>query len=232
MRGLEALEVAILLSISLAIIFAAVPYIIQNIFQLEAGLEAKNVIAFLTSLADSLESDFGMTGVQRMYQLPSAYFGTFYVRTPRLYVSISCASLSGTTSTTFVFREAVVGYNSSYAEFGNAMLRGLTGSLLAPIGEPVIAVNSTFPSAVRLYTRVVYVNGTSSLYLYTISASFIQQGTGGALAYVVGPLNSTSLTCGGTAAVTVSSRLGSATATFNNVQTVYLVWNNVTLVWK
>ncbi|MGC9170596.1 MAG: hypothetical protein ACP5HD_07620 [Thermoproteus sp.] len=228
MRGLEALEVAILLSVSLAIIFAAVPYIVQNIFQIEASLEAKNVMAFLTALADSLETDFGMTGVQRMYQLPNSYFGSFYVRTPRLYVTVRC----GNDNSTYVFREAVIGYNSTYVEFGSSMLRGLNGSLAVPIGEPVVAVNSTYPRTVRLYSRVVFVNGTNSLYLYTISASFAQQGTGGVLAYVVGPLNSTSISCGGSVNVVVQSRLGSKTVSFNNIKNVYIVWNNITLIWK
>ena len=228
MRGLEALETAILLSISLAIIFAAIPYIIQNIFQIEAGLEAKNIAAFLTALADSLETDFGMTGVQRMYQVPSTYFGTFYVRASRMAVTITC----GNVQQTFYFRELVVGYNSTYVEFGNNMLRGLVGSLAVPIGEPVVAVNSTYPRTVKLYSRVVYVNGSSSLYLYTISASFVPQGTGQALAYVIGPLNSTQLACSGSATVTVSSRYGSTAVVFNKVSTVYLVWNNVTVLWK
>jgi len=232
MRGLEALEVAILLSVSLAIIFAAIPYIVQNIFQIEAGLEAKNVVAFLTAFADSLETDFGMTGVQRIYQLPSSYFGSLYVGTPRLYglyVTIQC----GGVSSTYVFREVVVGYNSTYVEFGSSMLRGLDGSLAVPIGEPVVAVNSTYPRTVRLYSRVVFVNGSASLYLYTVSAlaNFTQRSPSGVLAYVVGPLNSTSISCGGSASVTVQSRLGSKTLYFRGVQTVYLVWNNVTLVW-
>ncbi len=228
MRGLEALETAILLSISLAIIFAAMPYIVQNIFQIEAGLEAKNMAAFLTALADSLEADFGMTGVQRMYQTPSTYFGTFYVRTSNMSVTITC----GGVSQTFYFKELVVGYNSTYAEFGDGMLRGLVGSLAVPIGEPVVAVNSTYPRTVKLYSRVVYVNGSSSLYLYTISASFIPQGAGQALAYVVGPLNSTQLACSGSTTVTVSSRYGSTAVVFNNVSTIYLVWNNITVIWK
>jgi len=227
MRGLEALEVAILLSVSLAIIFAAIPYIVQNIFQIEAGLEAKNVVAFLTAFADSLETDFGMTGVQRIYQLPSSYFGSLYVGTPRLYVTIQC----GGVSSTYVFREVVVGYNSTYVEFGTSMLRGLNGSLAVPIGEPVVAVNSTYPRTVRLYSRVVFVNGSASLYLYTVSANFTQRSPSGVLAYVVGPLNSTSISCGGSASVTVQSRLGSKTLYFGGIQTVYLVWNNVTLVW-
>jgi hypothetical protein len=227
MRGLEALEVAILLSVSLAIIFAAIPYIVQNIFQIEAGLEAKNVVAFLTAFADSLETDFGMTGVQRIYQLPSSYFGSLYVGTPRLYVTIQC----GGVSSTYVFREVVVGYNSTYVEFGTSMLRGLNGSLAVPIGEPVVAVNSTYPRTVRLYSRVVFVNGSASLYLYTVSANFTQRSPSGVLAYVVGPLNSTSISCGGSASVTVQSRLGSKTLYFRGIQTVYLVWNNVTLFW-
>lgn len=227
MRGLEALEVAILLSVSLAIIFAAIPYIVQNIFQIEAGLEAKNVVAFLTAFADSLETDFGMTGVQRIYQLPSSYFGSLYVGTPRLYVTIQC----GGVSSTYVFREVVVGYNSTYVEFGTSMLRGLNGSLAVPIGEPVVAVNSTYPRTVRLYSRVVFVNGSASLYLYTVSANLTQRSPSGVLAYVVGPLNSMSISCGGSASVTVQSRLGSKTLYFGGIQTVYLVWNNVTLVW-
>jgi len=228
MRGLEALEVAILLSVSLAIIFAAIPYIVQNIFQIEAGLEAKNVVAFLTAFADSLETDFGMTGVQRIYQLPSSYFGSLYVGTPGLYVTIQC----GGVSSTYVFREVVVGYNSTYVEFGTSMLRGLDGSLAVPIGEPVMAVNSTYPRTVRLYSRVVFVNGSASLYLYTVSANLTQRSPSGVLAYAVGPLNSTSISCGGSASVTVQSGLGSKTLYFRGVQTVYLVWNNVTLVWR
>jgi len=200
---------------------------VQNIFQIEAGLEAKNVVAFLTAFAGSLETDFGMTGVQRIYQLPSSYFGSLYVGTPRLYVTIQC----GGVSSTYVFREVVVGYNSTYVEFGTSMLRGLNGSLAVPIGEPVVAVNSTYPRTVRLYSRVVFVNGSASLYLYTVSANFTQRSPSGVLAYVVGPLNSTSISCGGSASVTVQSRLGSKTLYFGGIQTVYLVWNNVTLVW-
>jgi hypothetical protein len=125
----------------------------------------------------------------------------------------------------------VVGYNSTYVEFGNSMLRGLDGSLAVPIGEPVVAANSTYPRTVRLYSRVVFVNGSSSLYLYTVSANFTQRSPSGVLAYVVGPLNSTSISCGGSASVTVQSGLGSKNLYFKGIQTVYLVWNNVTLVW-
>ncbi|MFB6490365.1 MAG: hypothetical protein TU35_003805 [Thermoproteus sp. AZ2] len=228
MRGLEALEVAILLSISLAIIFAAVPYIIQTIFQIEASLEAKNMLAFITALADSLESDFAMAGTQRMYQIPSSYFGTFYVRTPSYTVTIQC----GPTAWAFVIRGAVVGYNSSYAVFGNTMVRGLNGSLIVPLGEPVVAVNTTYPGAVKLYSRVVYVVGQSSIYLYTISASFKQSGAGGLLAYVVGPTNSTKVPNCANPTITVSGRLGSASASFSGTYNVYLVYNNVTFLWK
>lgn len=228
MRGLEALEVAILLSISLAIIFAAVPYIIQTIFQIEASLEAKNMLAFITALADSLESDFAMTGTQRMYQIPSSYFGTFYVRTPRYTITIQC----GATTWSFVVRGAVVGYNSSYAVFGNAMVRGLNGSLIVPLGEPVVAVNETYPGSAKLYSRVVYVMGQSSIYLYTISASFVQSGAGGLLAYVVGPSNLTKIPNCANPAITVSSRMGSSMASFSGTYNVYLVYNNVTLIWK
>lgn len=226
MKGLEALEVAILLSISLAIIFAAVPYIVQTIFQTEASLEAKNVLAFLASLADSLEMDFGMTGVQRMYQLPSAYFGTFYVRTPRYLLTVDCGP-----KYTYVFHGAVVGYNSTYAVFGDAMARGLRGSLIVPLGEPLTAVNTTYPGAVRMYSRVVYVNA-SDLYLYTISASFTQQGTGGLLAYAIGPSKTIVIKCGGPARISLSSSIGSSTASFSGVNRVYIVYNNVTFVWK
>lgn len=227
MRGLEAVETAILLSISLAIIFAAIPYIIQNIFQIEAGLEARNVQALLVALADSLEADFGMTGVQRTYQLPSTYFGTFYVRTPGLSVTVNCSGVSKT----YYFKELIVGYNSTYAEFGTNMLRGLVDSTVVQIGEPVIAVKSIYPRTLMLYSRVVYVNG-SSLYLYTISASLSVQGSGQALSYAIGPLNSTQLICSGPATVTVSGKYGTASVAFKGINAVYLVWNNVTIFWK
>ncbi|MEL9991851.1 MAG: hypothetical protein QXP98_05285 [Thermoproteus sp.] len=227
LRGLEALETAILLAISLAIIFGAVPYIIQTIYQIEASLEAKNYAAFLVALADSLESDFGMAGVQRMYQLPNSYFGTFYVRAVPLKVVVQC----GAQTYTYYFKELVVGYNSTYVEFGNSMLRGLNGSLAVPIGEPVVALNSTYPRSLRLYSRVVYVNG-SSLYLYTISASFVPQGSGRSLAYTIGPLNYTSTPCNGLVTVVASSGLGSKAITVSVKNGVYLVWNNVTFYWK
>ncbi len=160
---MQSLEMVVLVSLSLLIVFAAVPYIWQLASASMAQWEARQMLTFLTSFADSLESDFGMPGTLRSYYLPNLVFGTFAVKSYAM--RITCLS----TGREVVASPLVVVYNSSYILGDARPLRGVRNITLAPLGQPIVALNATGLGYV-LFTGPVYVPGQPGV-LYVVDAA-------------------------------------------------------------
>jgi len=72
---MTSLELLIITAFALLAIFAAVPLVVQQIYQYQALAEARAGLAFLNVLADGLESDMGAAYAQKVLNLPSFRFG-------------------------------------------------------------------------------------------------------------------------------------------------------------
>lgn len=165
---MQSLEVAILLGFSLLIVFAAVPFIWQNVSVSMAQLEARQYMAFLVSIADSLGADFGMVGVKRSFYLPNLVYGSFSVR--RYPMEIRCGSGRVLAYPLFIW------YNSSYIVGGERPLRGERNVTVALLGQPVAAVNASslglrdgVARGYVLFTGPVLVSGGERSVLYVLS---------------------------------------------------------------
>ncbi|ACB39074.1 hypothetical protein [Pyrobaculum neutrophilum] len=160
---MQSLELLVLVSFSLLIVFAAVPYIWQLASATMAQWEARQFVTFMSTLADSMESDFGMAGVVRSYYMPSLVFGAFSVRSYPMY--LVCQS----TGAGVTFNSLYIWYNSSYILGGAKPVRGERSVAPAPLGQPLVAVNATGMGYV-LFTGPVYVPGQSTV-LYVVNAT-------------------------------------------------------------
>jgi hypothetical protein len=72
---MTSLELLIITAFALLAIFAAVPIVIQQIYQYQALAEARAGLAFLIVLADGVESDMGAAYAQKILNLPTLRFG-------------------------------------------------------------------------------------------------------------------------------------------------------------
>ena len=75
LRGAASLELLIITSLALVAIFAAVPMVLEQIYQYQALAEARAALAFLNVLADGVESDMGAAYAQKILNLPTLRFG-------------------------------------------------------------------------------------------------------------------------------------------------------------
>jgi hypothetical protein len=161
---MQSLELVILASFSLLIVFAAVPYIWQLASASMAQWEARQMLTFMASFADSLESDFGMPGTLRSYYFPNLVYGVFSVR--NYTMSITCVSTGRSLPPVY---SLFVMYNSSYITGGAKPLRGVRNVTLAPLGQPLAGLNATGLGYV-LYTGPVYISGTPTvLYVFNVT---------------------------------------------------------------
>jgi len=161
---MQSLELVILASFSLLIVFAAVPYIWQLASVSMAQWEARQMLTFMASFADSLESDFGMPGTLRSYYLPNFVYGVFSVR--NYTMSITCVSTGRSLPPVY---SLFVMYNSSYIMGGAKPLRGVRNVTLAPLGQPLAGLNATGLGYV-LYTGPVYISGTPTVwYVFNVT---------------------------------------------------------------
>jgi len=161
---MQSLELVILASFSLLIVFAAVPYIWQLASASMAQWEARQMLTFMASFADSLESDFGMPGTLRSYYLPNFVYGVFSVR--NYTMSITCVSTGRSLPPVY---SLFVMYNSSYIMGGAKPLRGVRNVTLAPLGQPLAGLNATGLGYV-LYTGPVYISGTPTVwYVFNVT---------------------------------------------------------------
>lgn len=165
---MQSLEVAILLGFSLLVVFAAVPFIWQNVSVSMAQLEARQYMAFLVSVADALSADFGMVGVKRSFYLPNLAYGSFSVR--RYPMEIECGGRRVSAYPLFIW------YNSSYIIGGERPLRGERNITVALLGQPLAAVNASslglrdgVARGYVLFTGPVLVSGGNKSVLYVLS---------------------------------------------------------------
>lgn len=135
---MQSLELAVLLGFSLLVVFAAVPYLWQMVSSNMAVMEARQVAAFLVALSDSLQSDFGLPGVQRSFYLPNLVYGSLAVDNATMVVRCSAGG-GGSVK----LGQLVVWYNSSLIIGGVSALRGPRNYSVANLGAPIAGVNAS-----------------------------------------------------------------------------------------
>jgi hypothetical protein len=150
LRGTASLELLIITSLALVAIFAAVPMVLEQIYQYQALAEAQAALAFLNVLADGLESDMGAAYAQKVLNLPTLRFGGLDFSTREVG---SCGGMS-VYNTTLIYRSQ---YFSVFGQF-----RGTQWAPLVEAPEPPLAIYgwgtsaSLVPRLVK-YGRVVVV---------------------------------------------------------------------------
>ena len=150
LRGMTSLELLVITSFALVAIFAVVPVVLQQIYQYQALAEARAGLAFLNTLADSVESDMGAAYAQKVLNLPTLRFGGLDFSTR---VVGRCGDMP-VYNTTLIYRSQ---YLSLFGQF-----RGTRWASLVEAPEPSLAIYGwgTYASLVpRLvkYGRVVVV---------------------------------------------------------------------------
>jgi len=151
---MTSLEVLILTAFALLAIFAAVPMVLQQIYQYQALAEARAALAFLNVLADGVESDMGAAYAQKVLNLPTLRFGGLDFSTR---VVGSCGN-APVYNTTLIYRSQ---YLSLYGQF-----RGTRWGPLVEAPEPPLAIYgwgtsaSLVPRLVKYGSVVVVLNVT------------------------------------------------------------------------
>ena len=170
---MQSLELAILVGVSLMIIFAAVPYIWQIVEDSMARLEARQYMSFFVTFADSLSADFGMLGVMRSYVLPNLLYGSLSVRSYPM--EIRCGDRSVRVYQLYIW------YNSSNILGVARPLRGERNVTVAHLGQPIAAVNASslgildaLARGYVLFTGPVLVKGGKESVLYVINVSRVE----------------------------------------------------------
>jgi len=147
---MTSLELLIITAFALLAIFAAVPIVIQQIYQYQALAEARAGLAFLNVLADGVESDMGAAYAQKILNLPTFRFGGLDFS----IVEVGRCGGEPVYNTTLIYRSQ---YLSLFGQF-----RGTRWAGFVEAPEPPLAVYGwgTYASlAPRLvkYGRVVVV---------------------------------------------------------------------------
>jgi hypothetical protein len=154
LRGAASLELLIITSLALVAIFAAVPMVLEQIYQYQALAEARAALAFLNVLADGLESDMGAAYAQKVLNLPTLRFGGLDFSTREVG---RCGDMQ-VYNTTLIYRSQ---YLSLYGQF-----RGTRWAPLVEAPEPPLAVYgwgtsaSLVPRLVKYGSVVVVLNVT------------------------------------------------------------------------
>jgi hypothetical protein len=170
---MTSLEILVLTTFALLIIFAALPYVVNTLYASMAPLEYRTAAGYILSFADALEADVGMAGARKYFNLPSFVYGSFGAVNKTYVFTITCGSKR------FVWNSAEVWYNSSYLVGFPRLLRGLSDELVViypPPGrgpEPpdtLVAVQSG-DRWIRMWFRLFIVNGTDEKYIYVINAT-------------------------------------------------------------
>jgi hypothetical protein len=151
---MTSLELLILTAFALLAIFAAVPMVLQQIYQYQALAEARAGLAFLNVLADGVESDMGAAHAQKILNLPTFRLGGLDFTTR---VVGSCGD-DPIYNTTLIYRSQ---YLSLFGEF-----RGTRWAPLVEVPEPPLAIYgwgtsaSLVPRLVKYGKFVVVLNVT------------------------------------------------------------------------
>jgi hypothetical protein len=142
LRGAASLELLIITSLALVAIFAAVPMVLEQIYQYQALAEAQAALAFLNVLADGLESDMGAAYAQKVLNLPTLRFGGLDFSTRE----VGRCGDDPVYNTTLIYRSE---YLSLYGQF-----RGTRWAPLVEAPEPPLAIYGWGTSA-SLVPRLV-----------------------------------------------------------------------------
>jgi len=154
LRGATSLEFLIITSFALVAIFAAVPVVLEQIYQYQGLAEARAGLAFLNALADSVESDMGAAYAQKVLNLPTLRFGGLDFSSQ---VVGSCGD-DPVYNTTLIYRSQ---YFSLFGQF-----RGTRWAPLVEAPEPPLAIYgwgtsaSLVPRLVKYGSVVVVLNVT------------------------------------------------------------------------
>jgi hypothetical protein len=151
------LEVLTITAIALLVIFAAVPVVVQQIYQYQALVEARAAAALFSALADSIESDMGAAYAQRILNVPALRFGGLE------YITVAVGRCGGAPvyNTTLVYRSQYL------ALFGQ--LRGTRWARLVRAPESPLAV-AAWGAEISLAPRAVNYGGVVVLLNMTYSA--------------------------------------------------------------
>jgi len=225
---MESLEVLVLTGFTLIIVFAAAPLVTQWLFVSQANLEYNNAQALLIAMADSIEGDFGMPGVQRYFELPKPFFGSFGVRQVDGRISLEC----GATTYSYNFSSLYAWYRSNYMMPKLRLLRGFSESPLVEVNDTLVVVFAN-RSKVFLYSRVSTVVGRRGLYIYFVNFSLIIKGNN-ILIYTIDKLDYEVIkNCPNPSIRVEIPALGlDARKDYNIVGDVYVVWTNATAYLK
>lgn len=155
---MNSLEVLVITSFALLAIFAAVPVVFQQIYQYQALVEGRALLAFFSTFADVLESDMGASYAQRVVQLPGMKFGSLN------YVVREVMRCGGAPvyNTTFI-------YTSQYFTFFG-MYRGTKWGAVVDAPEPVVAIWG-WGTSVSLAPRIVRYGSIAVVFNITYSVS-------------------------------------------------------------
>jgi len=154
LRGATSLEFLIITSFALVAIFAAVPVVLEQIYQYQGLAEARAGLAFLNALADSVESDMGAAYAQKVLNLPTLRFGGVDFSTREVG---RCGDAS-VFNTTLIYRSQ---YLSLFGQF-----RGTRWAPFVEAPEPLLAIYgwgtsaSLVPRLVKYGSVVVVLNVT------------------------------------------------------------------------
>ncbi len=197
-RGLESLETLVIMAFVAVAIAAVTPIVVDQLSKARASAEMQVYVGFFSVLADSLESDYAMGGVQRLFQLPEVRHGSL-----RAYnFTYMLVEETANCFPTLTLVVPALEYRLEVLVIAPGILRGGPGHL-APLGEAMYVVESDGLS-VSLRPRVLYHNGTGEKFLYVTNGSvMLAPGyTFTALQYEVGDLVFLGpYTCGGARAV-------------------------------
>ncbi|ABL88331.1 conserved hypothetical protein [Pyrobaculum islandicum DSM 4184] len=162
---MTSLELLIITAFALLAIFAAVPIVLQQIYQYQALVEARAALAFLNVLADGIESDMGAAYAQKVLNLPTLRFGGLDYR---VAVVGTCGG-APVYNTTLIYRSQ---YLSLFGQF-----RGTVWGRVVDAPEPPLAVYGWGTSA-SLTPRVVRYGRVAVVLNITYTASPSASGAG------------------------------------------------------
>jgi hypothetical protein len=151
---MASLELLIIMSLALVAIFAAVPMVLEQIYQYQALAEARAGLAFLNVLADGVESDMGAAYAQKVLNLPTFRLGGLDFSTRE----VGRCGGDPVYNTTLIYRSQ---YLSLFGQF-----RGTRWAPLVDAPEPPLAIYgwgasaSLVPRLVKYGSVVVVLNVT------------------------------------------------------------------------
>jgi hypothetical protein len=165
LRGTTSLELLIITSLALVAIFAAVPIVLEQIYQYQALAEAQAALAFLNVLADGLESDMGAAYAQKILNLPTLRFGGLDFSTREVG---RCGDMP-------VFNTTLIYMSQYFSLFGQ--FRGTRWAPLVEAPEPPLAIYGWGTSA-SLAPRLVKYGNVVVVFNVTYTAASGATGVG------------------------------------------------------